>query len=93
MKSFKQKVLDVVRGIPRGEVMSYKDVAKKSGNEKASRAVGNFMKNNFDKTVPCHRVLCSDGSVGEYNRGGKNAKIKILKSEGLEIINNEKVIF
>ncbi|MBP6866190.1 MAG: MGMT family protein [Candidatus Pacebacteria bacterium] len=81
-KTFKEKVLDVVRKIPKGKVMTYKEVAKKAGNDKASRAVGNFMKSNYDKTVPCHRVIRSDGRVGDYNRGGKNAKVKLLIQEG-----------
>ncbi|HEY4478027.1 MAG TPA: MGMT family protein [Candidatus Paceibacterota bacterium] len=81
-KTFKEKVLDVVRKIPKGKVMTYKEVAKKSGNEKASRAVGNFMKSNYDKTVPCHRVIRSDGKIGDYNRGGQSAKIALLKKEG-----------
>jgi hypothetical protein len=50
--SFKEKVLGVVRNIPKGKTMTYKEVAKKAGNINASRAVGNFMKSNYDKTVP-----------------------------------------
>jgi len=81
-KSFKEKVLDVVRKIPKGKVMTYKEVAKRAGNEKASRAVGSFMKANYDETVPCHRVIRSDGKIGDYNRGGQSAKIALLKKEG-----------
>jgi len=81
-KTFKEKVLDVVRKIPKGKVMTYKEVAKRAGNVKASRAVGNFMKSNYDKTVPCHRVIRSDGKIGDYNRGGQFAKIALLKKEG-----------
>lgn len=81
-KTFKEKVLDVVRGIPKGKVMTYKEVAKKAGNENAGRAVGNFMKANYDKSVPCHRVIRSDGKIGDYNRGGQSAKIALLKKEG-----------
>jgi O6-methylguanine-DNA--protein-cysteine methyltransferase len=40
------------------------------------------MKNNFDKTVPCHRVIRSDGKIGDYNRGGSEKKLKLLISEG-----------
>lgn len=81
-KTFKEKVLDVVRKIPKGKTLTYKEVAKKAGNEKASRAVGNFMKNNYDESVPCHRVIRTDGKIGDYNRGGQNAKIALLKKEG-----------
>ncbi len=82
MSFFKEKVLDVVRKIPKGKTLTYKEVAKKAGNEKASRAVGNFMKNNYDKSVPCHRVIRTDGNIGDYNRGGQSAKIALLRKEG-----------
>ncbi len=81
-KTFKEKVLEVVKKIPKGKVLTYKEVASKAGNSGASRAVGNFMKNNFDESVPCHRVIRSDGKIGDYNRGGTNAKIALLRKEG-----------
>lgn len=81
-KTFKEKVLDVVRKIPKGEVMTYKEVASKAGSSGASRAVGTVMANNFLPDVPCHRVIRSDGRVGSYNRGGQAAKRKLLKAEG-----------
>ena len=80
--SFKEKVLAVVKKIPKGKVLTYKEVARKAGKPNAARAVGNFMKNNFDSKVPCHRVIRSDGKMGDYNRGGSSAKLKILKKEG-----------
>jgi O-6-methylguanine DNA methyltransferase len=89
--SFKEKVLETVRNIKKGEVMTYKDVAFKSGSKGAGRAVGSFMKNNYDISVPCHRVVRSDGEVGDYNRGGRSKKIEILKNEGISF-NGEKVV-
>ena len=80
--TFKEKVLNIVKKIPRGKVLTYSEVAKKAGNSKAARAVGNFMKNNYDPLVPCHRVIRSDGKIGDYNRGGNSAKIKLLETEG-----------
>ena len=80
--TFKEKVLNVVRKIPKGKVMTYKEVAKKAGNENAARAVGNLMKANYNESVPCHRVIRSDGKIGDYNRGGSNTKIALLKKEG-----------
>ncbi len=82
MKTFKDKVLDVVRKIPKGSVLTYKQVAAKAGNPNASRAVGTFMKNNYDERVPCHRVIRSDGKIGDYNRGGPSAKRALLIKEG-----------
>ena len=82
MKSFKQKVLEVVKKIPRGETLSYAAVAKKAGSPGAARAVGNIMKSNYDLEVPCHRVIGSNGKIGDYNRGGQKKKIELLKKEG-----------
>ncbi len=80
-KTFADKVRDVVRKIPKGKVLTYKEVARKAGSEKAVRAVGNILSKNFDPNIPCHRVIRSDGGMGGYNRGVKN-KITILKKEG-----------
>lgn len=83
MKSFQQKVLEVVTAIPEGKVLTYGQVAKKAGNEKASRAVGTIMAKNTDKNVKCHRVVRSDGSVGMYNGLVGKSKETILKKEGV----------
>ena len=82
MKTFKEKVLDIVRKIPKGKTMSYKEVARGAGSVSASRAVGTIMKGNYLPDVPCHRVIRSDSKIGDYNRGGRNAKIALLKKEG-----------
>lgn len=80
--TFRDRVIEVVRRIPKGKVMSYQNVARAAGSAGASRAVGSIMKHNYDPTVPCHRVIRSDGSVGEYNRGGAAKKRALLKKEG-----------
>lgn len=87
MKTFTEKVRNVVRKIPKGEVLTYKEVAQKAGSPQAFRAVGNIMSKNFDKIIPCHRVIRSDGGMGGYNRGGKSAKRAILIKEGFLKIN------
>ncbi len=79
---FRENVLKIVRNIPKGSVMTYKQVATKAGNSGAARAVGAIMKTNYDPLVPCHRVIRSDGLIGEYNRGGSVKKTQILKEEG-----------
>ena len=79
---FKEKVFKVVAQIPKGEVLTYKEVAKKAGNPKAVRAVGTILSKNFDPKIPCHRVIRSDGKMGGYNRGGVAKKLAILKKEG-----------
>ena len=81
-KSFTEKVRDVVRKIPRGSVLTYAEVATRAGSAHAARAVGSIMAKNFDPTIPCHRVIRTDGTIGSYNRGGPAAKAKLLASEG-----------
>jgi len=80
MASFKDKVLEVVAEIPKGKVLTYKEVAKRAGRPKAYRAVGNILNKNYNSRIPCHRVIRSDGKIGGYNRGVKN-KIRLLKYE------------
>ena len=79
--SFQKRVLDFVRKIPKGEVLTYKKIAEKTGNPKAYRAVGNILNKNYNPNVPCHRVVRSDGKIGGYNRGGRK-KAELLKREG-----------
>lgn len=80
--SFAEEVRKVVRSIPKGSTMTYGGVAKLAGYPGAARAVGTLMANNYDKTVPCHRVIRSDGKIGEYNRGGSKVKRALLIKEG-----------
>lgn len=79
--SFREKVLAVVASIPRGETLSYSEVAKRAGNKKGARAVGVILKTNFNPKIPCHRVIRKNGQAGGYNRGlGK--KVSLLRGEG-----------
>jgi O-6-methylguanine DNA methyltransferase len=78
--SFKEKVFALVRKISRGDTMTYKQIAVLAGNSKAYRAVGNILNKNYNKDIPCHRVIRSDGRSGGYNRGSKR-KIILLKKE------------
>jgi methylated-DNA-[protein]-cysteine S-methyltransferase len=54
--NFKKKVLEVVKKIPRGEFLTYKQVAALAGKPGAYRAVGNILNKNYNLTIPCHRV-------------------------------------
>ena len=85
IKNFQKKVLFVVSGIKKGSTLSYKQVAEKAGNPKAYRAVGSIMRKNKDKNIPCHRVIKSNNTAGEFNNGGTFNKIKKLQSEGVSI--------
>lgn len=80
--SFAARVRAVVRQIPKGKTLPYMEVARLAGNPCAARAVGTVMKSNYDPTVPCHRVIRADGSLGGYNRGGLHKKKQLLQKEG-----------
>lgn len=80
MTEFAKRVLAVVRNIPRGKTLTYKEVAKQAGRPRAYRAVGNILKKNFNPEIPCHRVIRSDGKLGGYNRGTRK-KAVLLRLE------------
>ncbi len=88
-KGFDERVWKELRKIPKGKVTTYKQIAITLGKPNAARAVGNACKRNHNAPkVPCHRVVCSNGSVGGYSRGAKR-KIELLKREGISIKNNK----
>ena len=79
--SFREKVYKIVKKIPKGKTLSYKTVAILASRPGAWRAVGNILNKNPDpKTIPCHRVIRSDGKIGGY-KGGTKKKIALLKKE------------
>lgn len=79
---FEQKVLEVVKKIPKGKVLSYKEVAKLAGKPRAWRVAGNILSRNKNPNIPCHRVIRSDGKPGGYNKGPKK-KLQLLRKEGV----------
>ena len=81
MNDFKNKIYKVVSGIPKGETLTYKQVAELAGSPNAYRAVGNILNKNYDKNVPCHRVIRANGIAGGYNRG-EDKKLNLLRKEG-----------
>ncbi|OGG48170.1 6-O-methylguanine DNA methyltransferase [Candidatus Kaiserbacteria bacterium RIFCSPHIGHO2_02_FULL_50_9] len=81
MKSFRERVFTVVKKIPKGKTLSYREVAARADNPNAARAVGAILKTNYDPKIPCHRVIRSDGGLGGYNRGGMKQKKKLLQRE------------
>ncbi|MDP2629939.1 MAG: MGMT family protein [Candidatus Uhrbacteria bacterium] len=78
--SFSDRVLKTVAKIPKGQTLSYSDVARMAGSPRAFRAVGNILNKNFNPKIPCHRVIRSDGRLGGYNRGVK-LKLNRLRAE------------
>jgi O-6-methylguanine DNA methyltransferase len=68
---FRRAVLEAAATIPRGQVRSYGWLARRVGNEGATRAVGSTMASNpVPLIVPCHRVVRTDGRIGNYSLGG-----------------------
>ena len=81
---FQKKVYKAVLSIPLGEVRTYKWVAHKIGDTRASRAVGQALKRNpYTLIIPCHRVIKFDGSLGGYSKGVRMKK-RLLKKESME---------
>lgn len=97
---FSKHVLQIVAQIPRGGLMTYRQVAKAAGSPKAYRAVGSILRRNFRERewqlpiedfepVPCHRVIRSDGHIGGFARGPVDKK-RLLELEG-HIIDNGRI--
>ena len=83
---FERRVLEQLRRIPKGQVRTYRDIAREIGQPGATRAVGNACaKNPVPLIIPCHRVVRSDGGLGGYSlRGGVAVKRKLLEQEGAD---------
>lgn len=91
---FQKKVWRELTKIPRGKVLTYKELAQKVGRPRAVRAVANAVganpmparpnsRSGGTPFIPCHRVVRSDGSLGGYSgRGGVKTKLALLKKEG-----------
>ncbi len=87
LTKFQKKVLLTTFRIKKGETITYKELAVRAGNRNAYRAVGTALKKNpLPIIIPCHRVVKSDGSIGNYSNGGKARKLALLKVEGANII-------
>ena len=84
---FQLKVWAYLKGIPRGKVKTYKQVAIAIKSPKSSRAVANACgKNPYAPKIPCHRVIRSDGGLGGYSgKGGIKTKLLLLRSEKVDI--------
>lgn len=83
---FTKKVLENCKKIPYGKTLTYKELARKSGNARAARAVGNALRRNpLPIIIPCHRVIGCDGGLHGYmGKEGVEIKRQLLKLEGIE---------
>ena len=83
---FQIRVWNELKKIPKGETRTYKDIAELIGKPTAARAVANACgKNPYPITIPCHRVIRSDGGLGGYSgEGGVDKKKLLLKNEKIQ---------
>ncbi len=85
LSEFERAVLLKALEIPSGEVRSYSWVAREIGHPDAVRAAGSALaKNPVPLLIPCHRVVRSDGHLGNYSLGGRSAKRRLLEVEGAQ---------
>ena len=81
---FEAAVVRAVRTIPRGETASYREIAELTGQPRAWRAAGTACgRGVLSVIVPYHRVIRSDGNIGEYGSGGSTRKRRLLALEGV----------
>ena len=81
---FERAVLLKALEIPRGEFRTYGWIAQEIGNPRAVRAVGTALaRNPIPLFIPCHRVVRSDGTIGQYGMGGPEMKRRLLLWEGV----------
>jgi len=79
------QVYDLVKKIPKGEVMTYGQIAQVLDKPKSSRAIGNILHRNFSSQIPCHRVVNREGRVAlNFAHGGQNRQRELLLKEGVK---------
>jgi AraC family transcriptional regulator of adaptative response/methylated-DNA-[protein]-cysteine methyltransferase len=83
--AFRERVYRVVASIPKGKTMAYGEVARRAGSPRAYRAVGTILKTYDPRkvTIPCHRVIRSDGTIGEYRWGARKKKALLKKEKAI----------
>lgn len=86
-----RRIYDAVKKIPYGCVATYGQVADLAGDRKMARAVGNALHKNPDPdNIPCYRVVNAKGELaGEFAFGGKDVQAKLLKAEGVEVVDGK----
>ena len=82
-----ERIYDVVRQIPRGQVASYGQVAALAGNKRWARVVGYALHANPDPDgIPCYRVVTKEGGVSKaFAFGGENEQIRLLEADGIKV--------
>jgi len=91
---FQIKVYKVLKKVPAGKVLTYKELAEKMGSPKAARAIGSAMRRNpVPYLVPCHRVVRADGVIGMFSaEGGPATKALLLAHEGIKLSQSGRIL-
>lgn len=86
-----KRIYEAVKKIPKGKVATYGKVAEMAGDKKMARAVGNALHKNPDpNAIPCYRVVNAKGELaGEFAFGGSGAQAKLLREDGIEIVDGK----
>lgn len=88
---FQRRALTSLRDVPAGSVVTYQALAAAIGSPSSQRAVGTTMASNpLPIYIPCHRVIKSDGKIGNYG-GGVERKLKLLRAEGFEVDRGDRI--
>lgn len=83
-----KRIYEAVKKIPKGHVATYGQIAELAGDKKMARAVGNALHKNPDPDhIPCFRVVNARGELsGSFAFGGADAQEKLLKADGVEVV-------
>jgi len=77
----REKIFSYLKGLKKGKIITYKKLAERFGSH--PRAVARILASNKDKSVPCYKVIRSDGKLGGYNRLLGKSKEELLRKGGL----------
>ncbi len=99
LSPYQAEILRLLAEVPKGKITTYGDLAKELAKRDpkwspgSARAVGTTMKNNpCAPQVPCHRVIKSDGAIGNFRGGAEGAveaKVKMLRDEGVAVVDGK----
>jgi O-6-methylguanine DNA methyltransferase len=82
-QELKQKIFNYVKNLKKGEITTYKKIAKEFNS--SPRAIAKILASNKDKFIPCYKVIKSNGNLGSYNNLLGKSKKELLKKEGFYI--------
>lgn len=92
MTKFTECIVEVIKKIPSGKVMTYKDVATSCGNHKASRQVARVLHSMSEKySLPWQRVVNSKGEISFIDLNSRERQISLLESEGVKVSKKGKI--